>query len=64
MCYQFEDSQIISPKIMSYEPSHLTVTNEGSFFGRKFFTFFWYIIHEFLENLIKNDCIRMHFKVV
>ena len=41
ICCQFEDLQIISPKIIPYEPSqHLTVTNEGSFFCRKYFSFF------------------------
>ena len=34
ICCQFEDSQIILPKINSYEPSqHSTMTNEGSFFA-------------------------------
>ena len=36
VCCQFEDSQIISPKIIPIEPSqHSTVTNEGSFFSEK-----------------------------
>ena len=40
ICCQFEDSQIIGLN-NSYEPSqHLTVTNEGSFFGRIFFFLF------------------------
>ena len=51
-------------KIIHYEPSqHLTVTNEGSFFCN-FFIFLLVHNSEFLENLIKNYCIRMHFYVV
>ena len=65
ICCQFEDSQLILPKIISYGPlQHLTVTNEGSFFWQKIFLF--HLVHnsEFLENLIKNYCIRTHFDVV
>ena len=49
ICCQFEDLQIISPKIIQdYEPSqHLTVTNEGSFFCRNIFSLFWYTIQNF-----------------
>ena len=37
ICCQFEDSQIISPKILPMSHSqHLTVTNEGSFFAENF----------------------------
>ena len=50
---------IILPKIISYELSQhlLGGTNEGSGICRSFFSL---LIHntEFLENLIKNDCIR------
>ena len=36
ICCQFEDSQIISPKIIPEPSQHLTVTNEGSFFAEIF----------------------------
>ena len=62
MCCQFEDLKIIP---MSHH-NHLTVTNAGSFLCGIFFRFLLVGLRnpEFLQNLIKNYCIRTHFNVV
>ena len=63
ICCQFEDLQIISPKIIPMSHRNIYCDKWGLIlFCRNFFSF----LHnsEFLENLIKNYCIRPHFDVV
>ena len=45
-CCQLEDLYIISPKIISMS-HHNNCDKWGLIFGRKFFSFFWYIIQNF-----------------
>ena len=61
ICCQYEDSQIISPKIIPVS-HHNLLWQMRAHFLQKFFLFL--LVHniEFLENLIKNYCIRMHCK--
>ena len=63
ICCQFEDSQIISPKInpMSHR---IQLWQMRAHFLQYIFLFLLVHNSEFLENLIKSYCTRPHFDVV
>ena len=72
ICCQFEDSQIISPKIIPMSMSHRNILTVKLWQMRAhclqyiliIFLFLLEHISEFSENLIKSYCTRPHFDVV
>ena len=60
ICCQFEDSQIISPKIIPMSNRNISLGQMRAHFLQVIFLFLLVHNSEFLENLIKNYCTRPH----
>ena len=64
ICCQFEDLQIILPKIIPMSHRNIQLWQMRAHFMQNIFLFLLVPNSEFLENLIKIYCTRPHFDVV
>ena len=64
ICCHFEDSHIISPKIIPMSHRNIWLWQMRAHFLHKILIFILVDNSEFLENLIKKYCFRTHFDVV
>ena len=64
ICCQFEESQIVLPKIIPMSHHNIQLWQIRAQFLQKMLLFLLVHNSEFLENLIKNYCVRMYFDVV
>ena len=64
ICCQFEDSRIISPKIIPMSHRNIQLWQMRAHFMQYIFLFLLVHNSEFLGDLIKNYCTRPHFDVV
>ena len=64
ICCQFEDSKIISPKIIPMSRRNIKLWQIRAHFLQYIFLFLLVHNSEFLENLIKSYCTRPHLDAV